>query len=62
MADELYRLCEPREIKQRGNRVINAGMVSSWERGEHLPGTFWQKKLCALFDTTPDRLGFLDEQ
>lgn len=60
MADELYRLCKPGEMKQRGNRAINAGMVSGWERGEHVPGPFWQKKRCKLFGATPDDLGFLE--
>lgn len=61
MADERHRLCKPGEIKQRGTRVMNAGRIGGWERGEHLPGTFWQKKLCKLFGTTPDHLGFLEE-
>lgn len=61
MADELHRLCKPGEIKQRGNRIMNAGMIGGWERGEHLPGTFWPKKLCKLFGPTPDHLGFLEE-
>jgi|SRR5581483_11635370 len=60
MADELYRMCKPGEIRQRGNRIINANMIGGWERGEHVPGPFWQKKLCKLFGTTPDSLGFLE--
>ncbi len=58
LADELYRLCKPGEINKPGRGVISTGMVSGWERGEHVPSPFWQKKLC----TTPDRLGFLEEQ
>ncbi len=60
LADELYQLCSPEEIEQ-GRGVVNASMVGGWERGEHLPGCFWQKKLCTLFDTTPDHLGLLQE-
>lgn len=56
LADKLYQLCEPGE---REHGIISVGMISSWERGEHLPSSFWQRKLCTLFDTTPDLLGFL---
>jgi transcriptional regulator with XRE-family HTH domain len=58
LADELYQLCSPEEIEQ-GRGVVNAGMVGGWERGKHLPSPFWQKKLCLLFDTTPNQLGLL---
>jgi len=56
LADKLYQLCEPGE---REHGIISVGMISGWERGEHLPSSFWQRKLCTLFDTTPDLLGFL---
>jgi DNA-binding XRE family transcriptional regulator len=58
LADALYQICSPEEI-ERGRGIVNANMVGAWERGEHLPGLFWQKKLCLLFDTTPQHLGFL---
>lgn len=57
LADELYQLCEADE-RDRG--IINANMIGGWERGEHQPSLYWQKKLCQLFGTTPDELGFLD--
>ena len=57
LADELYQLCEADE-SERG--IINANMIGAWERGEHQPSLYWQKKLCQLFGTTPDELGFLD--
>lgn len=57
LADELYKLCSHKE-RERG--IINANMVGGWERGEHMPSPFWQKKLCLLFGTTPDDLGFLE--
>ena len=60
VADELYQLCSPEEIEQ-GRGVVNANMVGGWERGEHRPSRFWQKKLCMLFGTTPDHLGLLQE-
>ena len=41
--------------------MINAKMISRWEQGEHTPSPFWQKKLCTLFGTTADILGFLRE-
>lgn len=57
LADELYQLCEADE-RERG--IINANMIGAWERGRHQPSLFWQKKLCQIFGTTPDELGFLD--
>jgi transcriptional regulator with XRE-family HTH domain len=58
LASELYQLCDFGE-RERG--IISVNMVSSWERGEHQPSPFWQKKLCRLFATTPDDLGLLGE-
>src|SRR5581483_7817071 len=55
LADALYQVCSPEEV-ERGRRVVNANMVGAWERGEHLPSLFWQKKLCLLFDATPQHL------
>jgi transcriptional regulator with XRE-family HTH domain len=57
LANELYQLCDFNE-RERG--IISVGMISGWERGEHTPSPFWQKKLCTLFATTPDDLGLLD--
>src|SRR5215467_13033781 len=39
---------------------VTADMVSKWERGERKPSPFYQTKLCLLYDTTADQLGFLD--
>src|SRR5260370_1723606 len=58
LANELRQLCEPSE-RERG--IISVGMISGWERGEHFPSPFWQKKLCTLFATTPDDLGLLEK-
>lgn len=60
LADELYALCRDGERTPRGG-VVNVNMVSAWERGQHQPSSFWQKKLCELFDCTPEGLGFSDE-
>jgi transcriptional regulator with XRE-family HTH domain len=57
LAEELYALCSR---KERDRGIINAGMIGGWERGEHAPSAFWQKKLCALFETTPDELGLVE--
>ncbi|HZO72886.1 MAG TPA: NACHT domain-containing protein [Ktedonobacteraceae bacterium] len=61
LADELYQLCSQEEYEERERGIINANMVGGWERGEHTPSPFWQKKLCTLFGTTPDNLGFLEK-
>lgn len=45
LADERSRMCPPREINTLRRGMMSTGMVSSWDRGEHLPGPFWQKKL-----------------
>jgi transcriptional regulator with XRE-family HTH domain len=39
---------------------VTADMVSKWERGERKPSRYYQTKLCLLYDTTADQLGFLD--
>jgi tetratricopeptide (TPR) repeat protein len=55
-ADELYKLCESKESK-RGD--INAKMIGSWERGEHLPSLFYQEKLRLLYGQSLQDLGFI---
>ncbi len=58
-ADALYELCkhEPR-AGSRGD--INASMISGWERGIHPPSSYYQRKLCRLYEKTPEDLGFLE--
>lgn len=41
---------------------VTADMVSKWERGERKPSRFYQAKLCILYNTTADQLGFLEIQ
>ena len=55
-ADELYKLCESKGSK-RGD--INAKMIGSWERGEHLPSLFYQEKLRLLYGQSLQDLGFI---
>ncbi len=57
VADELYKLCEPRASK-RGD--INANMVSRWELGKHPPSLFYQEKLCILYGKSAEELGFVE--
>src|SRR6266568_2547792 len=57
LADELYNMCEDTELDNHG--VIDKNMISKWERGEHIPDPFWQKKLCKLFKKDAVKLGFI---
>src|SRR5947209_17752212 len=36
--------------------------VTRWERGTTFPSAFYLKKLCQLFDKTPQELGLLQEE
>lgn len=35
--------------------------VKRWERGRQLPSSYFREKLCELFGTTPEALGFVSE-
>jgi DNA-binding XRE family transcriptional regulator len=59
VADALYARCTEAEVATHG--VVNAKMVSTWERGRHRPSLFWQRKLCDLFGKTTTQLGLLPE-
>jgi transcriptional regulator with XRE-family HTH domain len=59
VADALYACCTQAEVTTHG--VVNAKMVSTWERGRHRPSLFWQRKLCDLFGKTAAQLGLLPE-
>jgi len=59
VADALYARCTEAEVATHG--VVNAKMVSTWERGRHRPSLFWQRKLCDLFGKTAAQLGLLPE-
>jgi tetratricopeptide (TPR) repeat protein len=39
---------------------VTSDMVSKWERGERKPSHFYQTKLCLLYNTTADHLGFIE--
>jgi transcriptional regulator with XRE-family HTH domain len=60
VADELYNLCQENEERERG--IINSNMVGAWERGDHPPSLFWQKKLCQLFGKDATELGVIENQ
>ena len=38
---------------------VPARYISRWERGEVSPSSHYQQKLCALFETTAEDLGFV---
>lgn len=58
VVEQLCSLCQEEEDVPG----VTADMVSKWERGERKPSRFYQTKLCVLYNTTADRLGFLDIQ
>jgi len=59
VADALYARCTPADIATHG--VVNAKMVSGWERGRHRPSLFWQRKLREVFGKSAADLGLLPE-
>ncbi len=59
VADALYARCTAVEVATHG--VVNAKMVSTWERGKHRPSLFWQRKLREVFGQTAAELGLLPE-
>src|SRR6266700_8174099 len=58
VADQLCKLCEE-EDRIPG---VTADMIGKWERGEKKPSPFYREKLCLLYGTTADKLGFIDTQ
>jgi tetratricopeptide (TPR) repeat protein len=56
-AYELAKLCEPMG-SSRGE--INDKMIGRWERGEHLPSLYYQKKLSLLYGKSLLELGFIN--
>jgi transcriptional regulator with XRE-family HTH domain len=57
VADALYARCTQADIASHG--VVNAKMVSGWERGKHRPSLFWQRKLREVFGKTAAELGLV---
>ena len=53
---ELCSLCEEDDDVPG----VSADMVGKWERGERKTSLFYQAKLCLLYGTTADQLGFLE--
>lgn len=58
VVDQLCQLC----AEEEDIPGITADMVSKWERGERKPSRFYQTKLCLLYNTSADQLGFLEAQ
>jgi len=58
VVDQLCKLCEE-EDRVPG---VTADMVGKWERGEKKPSPFYREKLCSLYNTSADKLGFLETQ
>lgn len=56
VADQLCKLGET-EDRIPG---VTADMVGKWERGEKKPSPFYREKLCVLYSTTADKLGFIE--
>src|SRR5260370_34664087 len=57
-AEELSRLCEDKP-RSRENGEINDKMIGRWERGEHLPSLYYQRKLGLLYERSLQELGFI---
>jgi transcriptional regulator with XRE-family HTH domain/tetratricopeptide (TPR) repeat protein len=58
VAERLVQLAWMRSNRRVG---VNADMVSKWERDEKRPSPFYRRLLCALFETTPTKLGLAAE-
>src|SRR5260370_37916060 len=57
VASALCNGCSEEELNRYG--WVDEKKYSTWEVGKHKPEPFWQKKLCILFDQTPEELGFI---
>src|ERR1700736_5469327 len=58
VVEQLCSLCQEEEDVPG----VTADMVSKWERGERKPSRFYQTKLCVLYKSTADQLGFIEAQ
>jgi tetratricopeptide (TPR) repeat protein len=57
VAQALYDRCREGEVCTRG--IINGKMVGCWERGEHVPRSFWRVKLAELYRKSLEELGLV---
>jgi tetratricopeptide (TPR) repeat protein len=57
-AEELSHLCEDKP-RARESGEINDKMIGRWERGEHLPSLYYQRKLSHLYERSLQELGFI---
>ena len=42
--------------------AVTARHVARWESGKRKPGPYYREKLCVLFQTTADKLGFIPQE
>jgi len=56
VADEIRMMGVKENEKEPG---INADVVGEWERGIKIPSPYYREKLCHVYNTTADLLGFL---
>ena len=55
VADEIRKM----SIKENGKEPgVNADMVGQWERGIKTPSPYYREKLCQIYGTQADQLGF----
>jgi tetratricopeptide (TPR) repeat protein/transcriptional regulator with XRE-family HTH domain len=59
LAEELYQRCED-DSRPGARGEINAKMIGAWERGEHVPSSYYQEKLRLLFAKSAEELGFIE--
>jgi transcriptional regulator with XRE-family HTH domain/tetratricopeptide (TPR) repeat protein len=59
LAEELYQRCED-DSRPGARGEINAKMIGAWERGEHMPSSYYQEKLRLLFGKSAEELGFIE--
>src|SRR5205085_11676852 len=58
VVEQLCSLCQEEEDVPG----VTKDMVSKWERSERKPSRFYQTKLCLLYNTSADQLGFIEAQ
>ena len=57
VVEQIRALDREKDVPEPG---VNAAMVGEWERGVKKPSPFYREKLCQIYDTTADELGFVE--
>lgn len=57
--ERIRRNWRQRDLAERLDTTILT--IQRWERGSHQPGAYFRVKLCALFEKSPEELGFVQE-